>query len=360
MTAFGLPHTYPPQPEDNKQLMTSLKDCIYLPSFGYSRGDGIDPVDRLRQWCIRAEALGFDFIWVTDHPLRVRDMRAYKWIEPLTTPTFAVAVTSKIVLGIGALLLALRCWVLLAKTLSSLQQLPNDRFTLGAGSGRFRPEVKALGLLLKHRGARPDEVPDITHNLMTGQTITYEGKFYDPNHLQIEPSLAPMLLWVGGGRRVTGEQLVQKPDLPPNGKRRHLEMQGGFSRLSPHPKQVANDLNLVHKALLGAAREPDEMVPGLRLGQWLHLTEDDPKAAQRIQHWFAAKALSDGRDEEHLDRSCMFSALHEVLAQCRAQVDVWVKHLNIYSYPDDLAQLELWGRGPLPRLKSMTVSRPRV
>ena len=114
--------------------MTNLKVGIYLPSFGYSK-DGIDHAERLRQWCIRAEELGFDSIWVTDHMLRARNMYAYTWIEPLTTLAFAAAVTKKVTLGTGVLLLPLRHPVLLAKTLSSLQQMSNDRFILGAGTG---------------------------------------------------------------------------------------------------------------------------------------------------------------------------------------------------------------------------------
>jgi alkanesulfonate monooxygenase len=339
--------------------MTNLKVGIYLPSFGYSRGDGIDHADRLRQWCIRAEALGFDSIWVTDHMLRARNMYAYTWIEPLTTLAFAAAVTSKVVLGTGVLLLPLRHPVLLAKTLSSMQQLSNDRFILGAGTGWFHPEMEAMGVLPKHRGARTDEVLDITRKLMAGETITYKGKFYDLNDLQIEPSPAPMPVWVGGGSQVTGGQSVEKPVLHPNVKRRIVEAQGWFSRPSAQPEQVADDWKLVHEALLEAARDPDEMVIGH--GQWLHLTEeDDPKAARRIQHRFAAEVLGDGRDEEHLERSYMFGTLDEVVAQCQARVDVGVEHLIIHPYTDDPAQLELWGSELLPRLKSMTVSRPRV
>lgn len=335
--------------------MTNLKVGIYLPSFGYT-GDGIDHAERLRQWCVRAEDLGFDSIWVTDHMLRARNMYAYTWIEPLTTLAFAAAVTRKITLGTGVLLLPLRHPVLLAKTLASLQQVSSDRFILGAGTGWYPPEMYAMGTKPAERGARTDEVLELTRRLMAGETVTHHGRFYDLEDLQIEPSPAPLPVWVGGGSQVTGDQSVEKPSLHPNVKARIVASDGWFSRPSAQPQQVADDWRLVHEALVEAGRDPDGMV--IAHGQWLHLTEEDsPAAARRIQHQKAAEVLGDGRDEEHLERSYMFGTLDEVVAQCQARVDVGVEHLIIHPYTDEPDQLELWGSDLLPKLKAMQVSR---
>ena len=84
--------------------MTQLKVGIYLPSFAY-REDGIDHADRLRTWIVRAEELGFDSLWVTDHMLRAREMYARPWLEPLATLAFAAALTRRVLLGPGVLLL---------------------------------------------------------------------------------------------------------------------------------------------------------------------------------------------------------------------------------------------------------------
>lgn len=336
--------------------MTNLKVGIYLPSFGYAN-DGIDHAERLRQWCIRAEELGFDSIWVTDHMLRARNMYAYTWIEPLTALAFAAAVTKKITLGTGVLLLPLRHPVLLAKTLASLQQVSNERFILGAGTGWYHPEMYAMGTLPKERGRRTDEVLDITRRLMSGEELSYEGRFYSLENVHIEPSPVPLPVWVGGGSQVSGEQSVEKPELNPAVKRRIVNSDGWFSRPSAQPQQVADDWKLVAEALVEAGRNPDDMV--IAHGQWLHLTEeDDPAAARRIQHRMAAEVLGDGRDTEHLERSYMFGTLDEVVAQCQARVDVGVEHLIIHPYTDDPAQLELWGSELLPKLKAMQVSRP--
>lgn len=336
--------------------MTALKVGIYLPSFGYA-DDGIDHADRLRRWCIRAEELGFDSIWVTDHLLRARNMYAYTWIEPLTALAVAAAVTRRITLGTGVLLMPLRHPVLLAKTLASLQQVSGNRVILGAGTGWYPPEMAAMGVEPKDRGRRTDEVLDIALRLLAGEELTYRGRFYSLDSVLIEPSPVPMPLWVGGGSQVTGEQSVEKPVLHPRVRDRIVRSDGWFSRPSAQPQQVAEDWELVSAALADAGRDPDEVV--IAHGQWLHLTEEsDPAAARRIQHELAAEVLGDGRDEEHLERSYLFGTLDEVVAACQARVDVGVEHLIIHPYTDDPEQLELWGRDLLPRLRAMDVTRP--
>ena len=336
--------------------MTTLKVGTYLPNFGYPR-DGVDHAERLRRWCIRAEELGFDSIWVTDHMLRARNMYAYTWIEPLTSLAFAAAVTKKVTLGTGVLLLPLRHPVLLAKMVVSLQQMSNDRFIFGAGTGWYPPEFEAMGTHARERGRRTDEVLEITRRLVQGEELTYQGEYYSLDGVQIEPSPAPFPVWVGGGSQVTGAQSVEKPVLHPRVKERIASSDGWFYRPSAQPEQVAADWRLVVEALEEKGRTADDVV--MAHGQWLHLTEEDsPKAARRIQHRMAAEVLGDGRDEEHLERSYMFGTLDEVVAQCQARVDVGVEHLIIHPYTDDPDQLELWGSELLPKLKAMTPARP--
>ncbi len=337
--------------------MTMLKVGIYLPSFGYPADDGIDHADRLRRWCTRADELGFDSVWVTDHMLRARNMYAYTWLEPLTTLAFAAAVTSRVTLGTGVLLLPLRQPVLLAKTLASIQQMAGGRLVLGAGTGWYPPEMAAMGVKPSERGRRTDEVLEITRALLAGEPVTYDGRYYAFEDVHIEPSPVPLPVWVGGGSQVTGDQSVEKPELHPRVRDRIVAADGWFSRPSAQPQQVAEDWVLVAQALEDAGRDPDSMVIGH--GQWLYLTEeDDPRAARKIQHAMAAEVLGDGRDEEHLERSYLFGTLDEVVEACAQRVEVGVEHLIIHPYTDDPDQLELWGKELLPRLKAMEVRRP--
>ena len=130
-----------------------LKVGTYLPNFAYGE-DGIDHTARLRHWITRAEALGFDSIWVTDHLLRARHMYARTWLEPLSSLAFAAALTRTVLIGPSVLLLPLRQPVVLAKQLASIQALAGGRLILGVGTGWYEPELRATGVKKAERGRR--------------------------------------------------------------------------------------------------------------------------------------------------------------------------------------------------------------
>lgn len=333
--------------------MTDLKVGIYLPSFGYG-ADGIDHAKRLRTWCVRAEELGFDSLWVTDHMLRAKNMYHCTWLEPMSTVALAAGLTSRVTLGPGVLLLPLRHPVLLAKEIASIQQMSNNRFILGAGTGWYPPEMYAIGTKPAHRGKRTDEVLRAVRELLAGESVTFEGDFFSFSDIHVEPSPVPLPVWVGGGSQVAHADSVEKPVLHPRVAARVATADGWFTRPSAAADQIAEDWPLVAAAIQSAGRASSEVVIGH--GQWLHLTEeDDPAKARQIQHQIAGEVLGGGRSPDLLEESYLFGTLDEVVAACQRRLDVGVEHLIIHPYTDDPEQLELWGRELLPRLRKLSV-----
>lgn len=338
--------------------MTNLKVGSYLPSFGYDSDDGIDHAARLKQWCVRAEQLGFDSLWVTDHLLRAKNMYRYTWIEPLSTLALAAGLTSRVTLGPGVLLLPLRHPVMLAKEIASLQQISGGRFILGAGTGWYPPEMFAMGTKPAHRGRRTDEVLDAVRKLLAGEPVTFEGEFFSFEDVHIEPSPVHLPVWVGGGSQVAHAESVEKPQLHPRVAKRIAAADGWFTRPSATAEQIAQDWPLVAQAIEANGRSSSDV--SIAHGQWLYLTEeDDPRKARELQHQMATEILGDGRSPELLEDSYLFGTLDEVVEQCQWRADLGVEHIIIHPYTDDPAQLELWGSELLPRLKAMTVG-PRV
>lgn len=333
--------------------MNDLKVGIYLPSFGYG-DDGVDHAERLRIWCVRAEELGFDSLWVTDHMLRAKNMYHYTWIEPMSTLALAAGLTSRVTLGPGVLLLPLRHPVLLAKEIASIQQMSNNRFILGAGTGWYPPEMYAMGTKPADRGKRTDEVLRAVRELLAGEPVTFDGDFFSFEDIHVEPSPVPLPIWVGGGSQVAHAESVEKPRLHPRVAARVAGADGWFTRPSATADQIADDWPLVAAAIESAGRTSSDVIIGH--GQWLHLTEEnDPARARRIQHQMAGEVLGDGRSPELLEESYLFGTLEEVLAACQRRLDVGVEHLIIHPYTDDPAQLELWGSELLPRLRKLSV-----
>src|SRR5450759_571940 len=151
--------------------MKRLKIGTYLPNFAYGQ-DRIDHRARLRSWITRAEELGFDSIWVTDHLLRARDMYAITWLEPMATLCFAASITERVTLGSGVLLFPLRNPAVLAKEVASIQALSGNRFIFGVGTGHYAPELAATGARISERGKRTDEVLELVKRLVAGEAVT--------------------------------------------------------------------------------------------------------------------------------------------------------------------------------------------
>lgn len=332
-----------------------LKVGTWLPNFAFA-DDGIDHAARLRHWILRAEELGLDSIWVTDHLLRARNMYARTWLEPLTTLAFAAALTKKVLLGPGVLLLPLRNPVLLAKEIASIQKLSNGRFVLGAGTGWFENEFEAVGTKKSERGRRTDEVLEIVRRLTAGETLTYEGKYFHLKEVNVEPSPVKIPVWVGGGSQAAHPASMEKPQLDPKVARRIANADGWFSRPASTADQIADDWRLLQPYLQAAGKDSRNFP--FAHGQWVHLTEEDRHArAVEIQHAAAVKILGTSRPRELLEMEYLFGTIDEITANLQQRIQAGVDHLILHPYTDDPAQLELWASELLPRLKAMDVNQ---
>src|SRR5579864_3352125 len=94
---------------------------LMLPSFTFARDYAT--VGRIRDFATRAEALGFEGLWVAEHLLTARGLYGTAWLSPLETLAFAAGCTSHIALATGILIAALRNPVFVAKEVASLQYL---------------------------------------------------------------------------------------------------------------------------------------------------------------------------------------------------------------------------------------------
>ena len=127
--------------------------------YGLHRGSSVDP-ERMRARAARAEEVGFDALWVGDHvalPTTAPDPADEPRLEALSALTFLAAVTTRVRLGVGVLVLPQRQPVLLAKQLTSLDVLSGGRLTVGIGVGYVAEELAAFGVPLADRAARTDE-----------------------------------------------------------------------------------------------------------------------------------------------------------------------------------------------------------
>ncbi|MFE4059925.1 LLM class F420-dependent oxidoreductase [Streptomyces sp. NPDC059096] len=164
-------------------------------------GDGARP-EVIRAVATAAEAHGFARLWCGEHVVLV-DAPASRypysadgriavpadadWLDPLLALTFAAAVTSRIELATGVLLLPEHNPVLIAKQAATLDRLSAGRFSLGVGAGWSAEEFAALGVPFAGRGRRTEEYLAALRTLWAEDPASYAGEFVRFDAIRVNP-----------------------------------------------------------------------------------------------------------------------------------------------------------------------------
>jgi len=160
---------------------------------------GIEDAQALVGLASRAEALGFDSVWVHDHVFNVGHVfdriGGKPYYEPLTLLSFVAARTERVRLGTSVLVLPYHNPIRLAKTAATLDVLSGGRLILGVGVGSIEKEMRAMGSPFAERGAVTDEAIAVMRALWTQADPSFDGKYsrfagmkFSPKPLQ-KPSI---------------------------------------------------------------------------------------------------------------------------------------------------------------------------
>jgi hypothetical protein len=98
-------------------------------------------------------------------------------LEAVVTLASMAAVTTRVRLAIGMIVLPQRQPVLLAKQLSTIDTLSKGRLIVGVGVGYVEPELRALGASLGDRSARTDEYLAAMRALWAEPVPSFAGQF---------------------------------------------------------------------------------------------------------------------------------------------------------------------------------------
>ncbi|HEV8639488.1 MAG TPA: LLM class flavin-dependent oxidoreductase [Methylomirabilota bacterium] len=190
----------------------------------------------------RAEALGFDSVWMEEH----HSVTDHYWPSPLTVLAGFATRTSTVMLGTDILVAAFYHPVRLAEDIALLDVMSQGRITLGIAIG-YKPDEFALyGVDLERRGARFEEQLAIMKGLWTRERVSFEGRYYAlEGRLEPRPVTKPHPpVWIGGWGELTlkraatlGDNWIPGPtaDLRRllEGKRQFLENRKAAGRTEP-------------------------------------------------------------------------------------------------------------------------------
>lgn len=135
------------------------------------------------------------------------------FLEPFTVVPAMAAVTSTIRFTTSVYKLAIRQPVVVAKQLSSVAVLSNDRFAFGVGISPWPDDFAACQIPWEKRGKRMDEMMDILRGLLTGEYFAYEGEIFQLESMKITPAPAkPVPLLIGGHAKPALRRAARKAD----------------------------------------------------------------------------------------------------------------------------------------------------
>jgi alkanesulfonate monooxygenase SsuD/methylene tetrahydromethanopterin reductase-like flavin-dependent oxidoreductase (luciferase family) len=229
----------------------------------------------VREGAMEAERLGFDSVWVADHVFLGRDGAI---LEGWTTLSTLAGLTSVMRLGTIHLGNEFRHPPLVAKMASTLDVISRGRLEFFVDPGWREREHVAYGFGWEPdravRAQRLSEALDLTKQMWTGETISYQGKHYSLDRAICTPTPAQR----GGPRVWIGEAFDEATlDLIV----RHADV---WNSMPAGPKVLEEKIARVDEACRARGRDPSSLAKTLETQV---LVFDDRGEADRLFERFA-------------------------------------------------------------------------
>jgi probable F420-dependent oxidoreductase len=171
-----------------------------------------DP-EAVRRIGLATEELGFQHLLTYDHVLGATHDREPKLTGPYTEKepfhdpfvmfSYLAAITRRIELVTGILILPQRQTVLVARQAADLDLLSGERLRLGVGIGWNYVEYDAMGEDFKTRGKRVDEQVTLLRRLWSEPLVDFTGTFDRVDRAALNPPPRRSIpIWFGGFKDV--------------------------------------------------------------------------------------------------------------------------------------------------------------
>jgi probable F420-dependent oxidoreductase len=275
-------------------------------------GSGADPAV-IQAVAREAEAAGFSTLWSGEHVVMVdQPASAYPyaadgrivvpvdadWLDPLTTLAFVAAVTTRIRVATGVLLLAEHHPVIVAKQAASLDVLSAGRLLLGIGIGWSAEEFAAIGVPFTGRARRTREYVEALRALWREDISSYHGELVHFDAVRSYPKPVrhrSVPIVVGGNSDAALDRVAAYGDgwygfnLSPD------EVPGRLAALSSRCLEQGRELGALEIAVALRDGSPADAGQLAALGVTeLVLVESPPADPAAVKPWMAALAATWG------------------------------------------------------------------
>ncbi len=285
--------------------------------FSLSNNQGIEDVQAIFRLAARAEELGFDSVWASDHVFNVSyvydRLGNRPYYDPLSILSYVAAITENIILGTSVLVLPYHNPMRLAKAAATLDVMSGGRLVLGVGVGVIEQELNAMGSPFAERGAITNESIAVMKELWTQEDPSFQGKFYNFSSMKFSP------------------KPVQKPHIP--------LLIGGTSRAA-----------LRRAARVGNGWHPTALPPDV-LSESIRYLREQAQAAGRDAAEIPV-SVSVPMQGGRAGRYALGTNPEEIVPKVEAFADLGLERMVISPYSDNpdemLAAVEMIGRHVIP------------
>jgi alkanesulfonate monooxygenase SsuD/methylene tetrahydromethanopterin reductase-like flavin-dependent oxidoreductase (luciferase family) len=297
---------------------------------------------RTRDFAQAVEDLGFDSLWLSDHPLVAG--------HGLWPPLAALAeVTRTIRLGTLVSCVSYRSPAVLAREAADVDRISGGRLILGLGSGDMPAEFDGLGMdypAVNTRQAALEEALRIIPPLLHGQAVTFQGETFKVNGALLQPAALQQphvpILVAGGGKRTTLRCVAQYADAcnlgaaawaghahTPEDARRKLEV------LGRHCEEIGRPANTVLRtALLTTV-----------------LAESSNAAQEKL-------ALIPPQRVAFLERLVVAGTPEDAVCHVRTLLEAGFQYVMFFLPSPDWESVELLARRVIPNVAAPAMSSP--
>jgi probable F420-dependent oxidoreductase len=184
---------------------------------------GTDPAV-IRDYAQAVEAMGYTHLLAFDSVVGANPDRPGGWDSPFTYRHafhepfvlfgFCAAVTRRIELVTGVIILPQRQTALVAKQAAEVDVLSEGRLRLGVGVGWNTVEFEAMGEPFANRGQRIEEQLEVMRRLWTSELVTYAGRWHRVPDAGINPLpvRGSIPVWMGGDSEVVLRRAARLAD----------------------------------------------------------------------------------------------------------------------------------------------------